>query len=80
MTADAERPKEMIEAEFLEIALRDLDESRFDLDLFWFGDAGLLNNGVDQFEVVLRIAHNEPAALRKEVRARSGRKGDTLAL
>ena len=72
-------PEQPVETELLQIVLGDLDEFRFDLDLLRSGDVGLLDEGIDQLEVVLRIAHDQPAALRKEVCTRARREWHALA-
>ena len=78
---DIKLSKQPVEAELLQIALVDLDKFRFDLDLLRARHVGLLHDRVDQFQIIRRVAHDEPAALRKKIRARSGhRKGNTLAL
>src|SRR5207253_7511602 len=47
VTSDVKRSKQPIEAEFLQIILRDLYELRFDLDLFWACDASLFYERID---------------------------------
>ena len=42
------------------------------------GDIGLLDQRVDQLQIVLRVAHDQAAALRQKVCARSGRKWHAL--
>ena len=58
VVADVELAKQPIEAEFLQIVLIDLDELRFDLDLFRTGNVRLLNDRIHQFEIVGGVAHD----------------------
>ena len=76
--AHAKVTEKPVKAEFLQIVLRDLDELRFDLDLLRRVGARLLHERIDQFKIVLRIPHNQAAALRKEIRARARRKTHAL--
>src|SRR6202011_2473697 len=68
--ADIELAEKPIEAEFPQIVLIILDKLRLDLDLFRSGGAGLFDDCVDEFKIVGGIADNQPAALRKKMRAR----------
>ena len=58
MVSNVELPEQPIEAELFQIVLCDLDKLRFDLDLFRPGDGGLLDEGIDQFEIICRIAND----------------------
>ena len=79
-TANVKLPEKPIEAELLKIILRDLDEFGLDLYLLRSRDARLLDQRIHQFEIILSVAHDEPAALRQEVRARPRRKLNALRL
>ena len=78
LVPDVELTQQPIKPELLQIVLRDLDKLRLDLDLLRTGDAGLLHQSVDQVEVVLCVAHDESAALRKEICTRARRERDAL--
>src|SRR5205823_4465700 len=76
---DVELPKQPVGAQLFQVRLVDLDELRFDLDLFGPGNIRLLHNRIDQLQIIRRVPNNEAAALRQEVRARA-RHGERHAL
>ena len=79
MIGEIERAEQPIESKLFQIVLGYLDELRLDLDLLRTGNARLLHQSIDQFEVIFGIAHNEPAGLRQEMRARTRWENDALA-
>src|SRR5205814_6958557 len=74
VVADVKGPEQPVEPELLKIVLVYFDELRLDLHLPRSSHRGLLHKSVYQFQVVDRIADNQPAALRQKMRTRTGRK------